>query len=486
MKKLLTMVLAASVGGIVAVGIIKTLEKRDPASFEDKQKVAFANLPALAEGQVLDFTQASELATPTVVHIISTVENIASSNREAVPFDPFDFFDMPAPGPQTGSGSGVIITDDGYIATNNHVIENASRIEVILNDKRSYSAKLIGADPQTDLALLKIEEEKLPFLRFGNSDVVKVGEWVLAVGNPFNLTSTVTAGIVSAKGRNINLLRSGNNQYAIENFIQTDAAVNPGNSGGALVNLRGELVGINTAIASQTGSFSGYSFAVPVNIVKKVMDDLLKYGAVQRGFLGISIQDVDAKLAQDKNLSDIKGVYVADISEDGAAAKAGLKKGDVVVKVNEVEVNSSSSLQEQVSRYHPGDKISITYLRDGKEKTAQAVLKNKEGNTEIIKAEPPKSAFDVDGARLSDVNSADRKSLKINHGVKVSDVKKGAFKDAGIPEGFIITKVDKRPVYSAKELSALLAKKDGAFLIEGVTSSGEEKVFGLQIKGKVD
>lgn len=483
MKKVLSIVIAASIGGLLAVGITKSLEKPTPQTFQEKQNVSFTNYPAIEDGKVLDFTQASERVTPTVVHIISTIESASNSiGRGDMPFDPFEYFGMPDQGPQTGSGSGVIISNDGYITTNNHVIENASRIEVILNDKRSYRATLIGTDPQTDLALLKIDEEGLDFLKFGNSDKVKVGEWVLAVGNPFNLTSTVTAGIVSAKGRNINLLRSGDNQYAIENFIQTDAAVNPGNSGGALVNMKGELVGINTAIASRTGSFSGYSFAVPVNIVNKVMDDLLKYGAVQRGFLGVSIRDVDAKLANEKGFDKIEGVYVAEISKDGAAQQAGMKEGDLILKVNDVAVNSSSALQEQVSRYHPGDKVNITFSRDGKVKTISAVLKNKEGNTEIIKAEAPKKEYKIGGAILKDITSKDRKELKINHGVKLENIDKGAFKSAGIPEGFVITKVDKRPVFSAKELSKILDAKSGAFLIEGVTKSGEEKVFGIQIK----
>ncbi|MDX5321781.1 MAG: trypsin-like peptidase domain-containing protein, partial [Bacteroidota bacterium] len=293
MKKVWSIVLAATVGGLVAIGVNTLLSKKEASSFEEKQKVAFTNYPAGSGISELDFTVPSEKVTPAVVYIISTLGNEGEDDMD----NPFNFFNIPNPAPSQGSGSGVIISEDGYIATNNHVIDGAVSIQVTLNDKRSYVARLVGTDPQTDLALLKIEEEGLPFIQFGNSDEVKVGQWVLAVGNPFNLTSTVTAGIVSAKGRNINLLRTRDNQFAIENFIQTDAAVNPGNSGGALVDLNGSLIGINTAIATQTGSFSGYSFAVPVNIVKKVMDDLLKYGMVQRGFLGISIQDVDSKLA---------------------------------------------------------------------------------------------------------------------------------------------------------------------------------------------
>lgn len=480
MKKTLNMLLVASLGGLIAIGVFKLLDKGENQSISEKQAVSFANMPVLADGEKLDFTQTSELVTPTVVHIISTVS--AKKRLPSNEFDPFDFFGFPEPGPSQGSGSGVIISDDGYIATNNHVIEGASSIEVILNDKRSYRADLIGTDPQTDLALLKIEESGLSFLKFGNSDAVKVGEWVLAVGNPFNLTSTVTAGIVSAKGRNINLLRTADNQYAVENFIQTDAAVNPGNSGGALVNLRAELIGINTAIASRTGSYAGYSFAVPVNIVKKVMDDLLKYGSVQRGFLGVSIQDVDAKLAEDKKLSEIAGVYIAQVQPDGAAAKAGIKTGDVVLEVNKVKVNSSSELQEQVSRYHPGDEVELTFRRGGQIKSVKAKLKGQDGSTELKKREALNKAASMEGAEFSEITKEERQKYKIQHGAKLSKVGKGAFKDAGVSEGFIITKVDKQPIYSARDLSKRLADSEGsAVLIEGVDQQGNERVFGLKI-----
>lgn len=479
MKKAWSILVAASLGGLVALGIGEVLHKENPKGFEEKQKIAFTNYETDAEVPAgLDFTAASEKVTPAVVHIISTIQTTSGDEE----YNPFDFFNMPNPGPQQGSGSGVIISDDGYIATNNHVVDGATSIQVVLNDKRSYQARLIGTDPQTDLALLKIEEEGLPFIRFGNSDNIKVGQWVLAVGNPFNLTSTVTAGIVSAKGRNINLLRTRDNQYAIENFIQTDAAVNPGNSGGALVDLNGSLIGINTAIATQTGSFSGYSFAVPVSIVKKVMDDLLKYGVVQRGFLGVSIQDVDAKLADEKGIKKIEGVYVAAISEDGAAQKAGIKEGDVIIKVNGKEVNSSSALQEEVSRYYPGDEIEVTIRRKGDEKTVKAKLKNMEGKAELMKAVEQKTRFEVAGAEFRNTSREERLDLKISSGVVVAKVTGGAFKDAGIPEGFVITHIDKRRVHSAQEVSNMLKSKKGAILVEGVDSDGKEGVFGVKLK----
>ncbi|MBI1221324.1 MAG: Do family serine endopeptidase [Bacteroidetes bacterium] len=477
MKKVWSIVLAAGVGGMVALGVNRMMEPPAATNFAEKQNVSFTNLPAASGITELDFTAPSEKVTPAVVYIVSTLGVTEAGEMD----NPFNFFNMPNPAPSQGSGSGVIISDDGYIATNNHVIEGAVSIQVTLNDKRSYVARLVGADPQTDLALLKIDEKDLPFIGFGNSDDVKVGQWVLAVGNPFNLTSTVTAGIVSAKGRNINLLRTRDNQYAIENFIQTDAAVNPGNSGGALCDLNGSLIGINTAIATQTGSFSGYSFAVPVNIVKKVMDDLLKYGIVQRGFLGISIQDVDAKLADEKGLKKIEGVYVAGVSEDGAAKKAGIKEGDVVLKINDKPVNSSSALQEEVSRYYPGDDINVTIRRNGDEKVIKATLNNQEGKAEIIKAEPPKADFSIEGAKLRNTTREERMKLKISHGVVIDQLDNGAFKSAGIEPGFVITYIDKRQVTSSQEVMNILKAKKGAVLIEGVDKNGNDKVYGLKI-----
>lgn len=478
MNKFWSILLAGVIGGLTVFGAAYLFKSQQKLSFEERQKVAFANYPEVSIPEGLDFTIPSEKVTPAVVYIISTVQSSGNTQYRS----PFGLFDMPDPGPQQSTGSGVIITEDGYIATNNHVIENSTSIQVILNDKRSYMARLIGTDPQTDLALLKIEEDDLAFIPFGNSDDVKVGQWVLAVGNPFNLTSTVTAGIVSAKGRNINLLRTRDNQFAIENFIQTDAAVNPGNSGGALVNLGGQLIGINTAIASQTGSYSGYSFAVPVNIVKKVMDDLLKYGAVQRGYLGISIQDVDSRLADEKGLSKIEGVYVADVSSEGSAKKAGIKEGDVILKINDRIVNSSSELQEEVSRYYPGDTIKVLLRRKNDEKLVNAVLRNKEGKTDLIKAEAPANDLTIQGAKLRNLNKDERVKLKLSHGVVVEKVGSGAFKSAGVDEGFVITHIDKRPVYAAEEVLNILKVSKGALLLEGVSKDGAEKVYGIKIK----
>jgi serine protease Do len=476
MNKFWSIAVAGAIGGLTVMGASMFFNSDKKSGFEAKQKVAFANYADEEVFKGLDFTEPSEKVTPAVVYIVSTIQ----SNGNSTYRNPFGFFDMPDPGPQQGSGSGVIISSDGYIATNNHVIDKATSIQVTLNDKRSYMARLIGTDPQTDLALLKIDEEDLAFVPFGNSDEVKVGQWVLAVGNPFNLTSTVTAGIVSAKGRNINLLRTRDNLHAIENFIQTDAAVNPGNSGGALVNLNGRLIGINTAIATQTGSFSGYSFAVPVNIVKKVMDDLLKFGAVQRGFLGISIQDIDAKLADEKGLKKIEGVYVADVSSDGAAKKAGIKEGDIILKINDRNVNASSELQEEVSRYYPGDSISVTVNRKNDLKTIVVILRNKDGKTDLVKTEPSEKDYEVSGAKLRNITRDERTKLKISHGVGIEKLSSGAFRTAGVEEGFVITHIDKRPVYAAEEVLNMLKGKKGAVLIEGFTKEGNEKVYGLK------
>jgi serine protease Do len=346
MKKILGIFAIAIIGGMVALGLNQLFNTySQPSNFEGMQKkhAQFASMFSAKENTVgFDFVKVAEVSTPTVVHIKSYFEGQKSASGQRSPgggqVDPFEFFkdhgfDFEVPrGPGIAAGSGVIITEDGYIVTNNHVIDNASKIEVTLNDKRTFIADLVGTDKTTDLALLKIEEKGLNFMSFGNSDETKVGEWVVAVGNPMNLTSTVTAGIVSAKGRSIELLRSEENMYAIENFIQTDAAINPGNSGGALVNTRGELIGINTAIASQTGSYTGYGFAVPVNLVKKVMDDLLKFGKVQRGVLGVAIQEITQEVAEKEGLKGLSGVLVQDVTEAGAAAKAGLKKGDVIMK----------------------------------------------------------------------------------------------------------------------------------------------------------
>lgn len=480
-------------GGVISLaGYILFVEKKDFQSFEQNQNALFARYYAdttqQAVPQGLNFIAASNIVRPCVVHVKTTYESTdwygRSNPHSNDPLFRFFFEDPMQPDmdprrspKQKSSGSGVVIAPDGYIVTNNHVIEGASKIEVVLDDKRTYTARLVGRDAETDLALLKIEEKNLPFLKFGNSETVKVGEWVLACGNPFDLTSTITAGIVSAKGRNINLLRSKEN-YAIESFIQTDAAVNPGNSGGALVNLKGELIGINTAIASPTGAYSGYSFAVPVTIVKKVMDDLLNFGEVQRALLGVMIQDITDQLAKDNGLKDIKGVYITGVNEGSAAKDAGLEKGDVILKINSVEVNSTSELQEAVAQFRPGEKVSVTYSRSGKTYTKTIALKNKKGTFSAVKSRTTQVVEDL-GAELETVDASTKDKLKIEHGVKVVKLLQGKLKDAGVRGGFVIQFIDKNKVNSPDDVVNLLEDKSGGILIEGVYPDGTKAYYAI-------
>jgi serine protease Do len=494
-KKLtFVLILAAFLGAIISLAGYKFfIEEKRYESIEDKQRARLSSYFAdttIAVPEGMNFIYAANIARPAVVHI-KTFYEANSPSSQNLPKSPFDdlfkdyfgdrfeerYHEMP-PQPQVGSGSGVILTEDGYIVTNNHVVDKADKIEVVLNDKRSYTATLIGADPTTDLALLKVEEKNLPFVKYGNSDNVKIGEWVLAVGNPFNLTSTVTAGIVSAKARNINILRDKDN-LAIESFIQTDAAVNPGNSGGALVNLKGELIAINTAIATPTGTYAGYSFAVPVTLVKKVMEDLFKHGYVQRALLGVTILDLTAPLAKEKGIADINGVYVAAVNEGSAAGKAGLREGDVITAINGAVINSASELQEQVARYRPGDKIKVKYVRAGKVNETQATLKNKMGDTGIVTKDDV-AMKTVLGAELKEANKDELKNLKLEAGVKVAKIHKGKFSEVGIKEGFIITSVDKKRVASVNDVEAILGEnKAGGTLVEGIYPNGQRAYYAI-------
>lgn len=415
--------------------------------------LAYARFASLPEAGETDFTQAAELSVNAVVHVKTTYK----SQYQSFSTDPFlEFFfgrpqqrEMPA---QMASGSGVILTKDGYIVTNNHVIDKAEKIEVVLNDKREFTATLVGTDPNTDIALLKIEATDLPIIAIGNSDDLRVGEWVLAVGNPFNLTSTVTAGIVSAKARNINIISS---EMKIESFIQTDAAVNPGNSGGALVNTRGELVGINTAIASQTGSYAGYSFAVPTSIMTKVVSDIKQYGVVQRAILGVQIQEITDQLQKEKSLPTLQGAYIAGVVDGSAAKEAGVQVGDVVTHINNQHINTASELQEQIGRYRPGDKVELTVLRAGKTLTLTAELKNKNGDTSLVEKDKDVSVL---GAEFQTVDNAVARQLGLRSGVQIKSLGKGALAQAGIKQGFIIVKANGERVGSSSELRAILNK----------------------------
>jgi len=406
----------------------------------------------------LDFSTVAEEVMDAVVHIKSTQtynNNISYRSPRK----------QRSPQVKMGQGSGVIISEDGYIVTNNHVIADADDLEVTLHDNRTYKAKIVGTDPTTDLALIQIKEKALPTLPLVNSDEVKVGQWVMAVGNPFNLNSTVTAGIVSAKGRNINILKE---QFAVESFIQTDAAINPGNSGGALVNLDGSLIGINTAIASPTGAYSGYGFAVPTNIVSKVVEDLIKYGVVQRGVLGIMIRTVDGNLQKDKDLEVVAGAYVDSLMENSAAGAAGIQAGDVVISIDDLAIESSPKLQEVIARHRPGDNISVTVDRKGVEKTYEVTLNNRKGNTNIVKKEY-KEVLSILGVNLATIDKATARKLDLKGGVKITELYAGKLrKQTDIRPGFIITKVDGQIVKTMEELIKKLDGKKGGVMLEGV------------------
>ncbi len=466
-KRFIGTILTAVLAAVIAVwAYAKWIQpEQQVITVPVEDKMLYANLPTVKPGSSVDFVFAAEKAVHAVVHV--KTKAIRESNAYN-PFYEFFFGDRPNPQqrPVMGFGSGVIISDDGYIVTNNHVIDQMDEIEVVLNDRRSFEAEVIGTDPSTDLALIKVDVDGLPYLNYGDSDNLKLGEWVLAVGNPYNLTSTVTAGIVSAKARNINILRE---QFAIEAFIQTDAAVNPGNSGGALVNTAGELVGINTAIASRTGAYSGNSFAVPVSIVRKVIGDLMEFGVVQRALLGVTIQDVTQELANDNNIQNLKGVYVNGVNDDGAAKEAGIKSGDIILSVNNMPVNSVSELQEQISRYRPNDEVKVVVIRDNKEKLFDVTLRNMSGNTEFV---TKTQALSVLGASLESLSSSEKRELGIANGVKVAELRAGKLMKAGVREGFIITKINNQSVDSAEEVNDVISNIEGGVYLEGIYPDG--------------
>lgn len=473
-KQLFLLTLAAVAGAYLGVNVLNKSNQQVAANGENaKPEIRMVNY-GNAMGAPSDFTMAAEKSVPAVVHVKTVM---APVNSGSIFWDPFRdyFFGNPRGQQARSAGSGVIISDDGYIVTNNHVINNATNVEVTLDDKRTFSAKVVGTDPSTDIALLKVEEKNLPFLNISNSDEVKIGQWALAVGNPFNLTSTVTAGIISAKGRSISIL--DDRSFPIESFIQTDAAVNPGNSGGALVDLNGNLIGINTAIASSTGTYTGYSFAVPSNIVKKVTQDLLEFGAVQRGFLGVTISDINQQVADEKKLNSLNGVYVRSTTIGGAAEAAGLKEGDVITKINGVSVSSVPQLQEQVGRYRPGDELEVAYVRGTKTYSTKIVLKNKQGNTRLAKNEINSQL----GADFTEVDQREADRLGINGGVKISKLMPGKLRSAGIKEGFIITKIDGMEITSTDEMNQILQNKRGGILVEGVYQNGIRAYYAFGI-----
>lgn len=410
----------------------------------------------------LDFTFAAEKTVHGVVHIQ------CETTVQSVFYDDFFSFLLPPQSRERSyqtSGSGVIISEDGYVITNNHVVQDAETINVVLNDKRSFVARLVGNDPSSDLAVIKIEADGLEPLQFGNSDEVKIGEWVLAVGNPFNLTSTVTAGIVSAKARNINILGNKMSNAPIESFIQTDAAVNPGNSGGALVNLKGELVGINTAIASSTGSYTGYSFAIPSNIVRKVTSDLIQYGMTQKANIGVHFAEMDSKLAEVKGIKSVRGIYLGYVIKDGAADKAGIKDGDIITSIDGKSVNSNAEFNEVLAQHSPGDVVKVAIERDGKPFYFDVTLFNSMGNTDIIRNDT-EAAEQILSGSFREVNDKEKQQYGISKGIVIEKVGKSPFARLGIKNGFIITSIDKKVNISIEDIRQL-EKKKGKLIVEG-------------------
>lgn len=488
MKRFGTLLLAAVLGSLVTIGAFQWLANdQDGVSLNYLQRTPASNVAYHinedGEAVPLDFTGTAEKVTPAVVHIRSTRSYNSSSSQQPAPeYNPFrEFFFGPdgprmQPQPSQASGSGVIINAKGYIVTNNHVVQNADIVDVTLYDNRTFKAEVIGTDPDTDIALIKIAEEDLPFIPFVDSDKAKVGEWVLAVGNPFNLNSTVTAGIISAKGRNINIIdrRTENGNSAIEAFIQTDAAINPGNSGGALVNLEGGLIGINTAIASPTGSYSGYGFAVPANLVSKIVEDLLNYGVVQRGWLGVSIRSIDSDLVREHELEVNRGAFISAFAENSAAKEGGLKEGDVVVKIDEKVIDTSTDLIATIGGHRPGDKVRITVNRDGKELTYPVTLKTREGKTTIVKLEERKGVAALN-IQVEKVEEGVLNKLELKNGVRVTSIGNGKVaRYTDIREGFIITKVNDRVVSSPEQLNEMLEEQGEG---EIVTLSGTYEDF---------
>jgi serine protease Do len=511
MKKIGLTLLTAFVGGAMALGVYKLAENKyaDSMSIEDKQKVYFANNPSVAptvsSAGAVDFTQAAADVTPAVVYIRTTYAAKSNGQQDQLEqmFGQMFGQRMRPQGPQMASGSGVIISPDGYIVTNNHVVAKAEKITIVTNDHRSFEAKVIGTDPNTDLALIKINATNLPIVKLGNSDAVRVGEWVLAVGNPFKLTSTVTAGIVSAKGRQIGIIGSGegdddDNPYpvrqdetpalrkGIESFIQTDAAINPGNSGGALVNTAGELIGINAAIASHTGSYEGYGFAIPINLAKKVLNDIKKFGAVKRGYIGVTFADLsDPDAAKSVNSDKTNGLYVNSLVTGGGAEQAGIKTGDIITKVEGNPVYESSDLQERVGRLQPGDKINLTVLRDGGEKNITVTLKADSPAPKT--AAVTKSAtelFNKLGASFQPLNAAQKSKFHINSGIVVTQVRPGGiFDDTEIPVGSVITSINKQSINSVADMDKVITNlRNGRLIITGYYPDGGSfsNVFAIQ------
>jgi len=463
-------------GGIIVLLGFSLLEQRSSRSSEliaqEPYTTSFDQIDRTDKTYIvpegINFVKASRAIVPAVVHITNRSRVKGRSKRWARLFGERRM--------RQSTGSGVLISADGYIATNYHVVEDADELEVRLDDNRRLEARVIGVDPDTDLALIKIgTPENLPFVDFGDSDQVDIGEWVLAVGNPFDLNNTVTAGIVSAKARNINLISGARNQYGIESFIQTDAVVNRGNSGGALVNLDGELIGINTAIATNTGTFNGYSFAVPSILVKKVMDDLLEYGEVQRGLLGVQIRDADGQFTD-----ELSGVYISGVSRGGAADEAGLRNEDVIVGIDDRDIRTTSELQEFVARKRPGDEISVKFKRGGDTQSVNLTLMKKENYVAASTPEEINLTYTIEGAVFIDINDDIKRRLRIEGGVQLTQLDVGAWKKSGIEEGFVITKVGDEDIDNLKKFQEILDNKKRDFLVMGKYPNGDKEYFKIE------
>ncbi len=482
-KSVLLSLLFGFSGALLAMGALyaglrmsgSEINKKELPQINDRAPVQFTAQTSSPP----EFTSAAELSVPAVVHIKTTFQRKNAYYDDF--FSPFyEFFNMPnqrGGGTVMGAGSGVVISDDGYIVTNNHVVNGAQEISITLNDNREYIAELVGTDPSTDLALVKIEEKNLPYLVFANSDEVRVGEWVLAVGNPFNLTSTVTAGIVSAKARDINILGGGT---TVESFIQTDAAVNPGNIGGALVNTRGELIGINAAIASNTGSYAGYSFAIPSNIARKVVLDLMNFGVVQRAYIGLTVAEVDSKLAKEYGLDNIEGLYVTEVIPDGAAYNGGIDAGDIILSINGEKINQNSRMNEIIAEHSPGDKLEVEFKRGKKMITKTIELQNRRGDASLIDPDDA-SIISYLGATFEEPSKDELSRLRLDHGLKVVELSDGALKSAGVQNGFIVTSINSKPIYSSTDIENALAGQSGGVLIEGVYPNGMKAYYGFGI-----
>ena len=474
-RGILIALLSAAVGGLTAYAVVNAMTKSQVRVVETSEGAQFRTVN-LSQDNWPDFTYAAESAVDAVVY----VKVVSTQTQQQAPSSIFDFFfgfpegGMPQQRERVGSGSGVIIREDGYIVTNNHVIDGATRIEVTLNNNQTYPATLVGTDPATDVALLKVEATGLPVIPFGDSDKLRLGEWVIAIGSPYDLRSTITAGIVSAKGRSM----PSNGEFKIESFIQTDAAVNPGNSGGALVDKAGNLVGINTAIISQTGSYTGYSFAVPSNIVKKIAYDLMDFGSVKRAVLGIAMKPIDDKIAEELKLSSRNGVYIDEVSKSGAADKAGIKAGDVLIAIDSTKITNPASVQEAVSRFSPGDNAVVTVLRDGKELKLDVTFKGTSQDTGTV-SEDGSIAFYGSSIKAADEEILERFGLK--SGVQIVELGPGKLMEAGAVEGFIILYVNDHPVKTPQEVIDIVKKSKRTVFIEGVTPSGRTGYFGFGV-----